>query len=98
MEAENYKGYRIWGHAIVQQEDILQQERFAASGTITQDNKLVVTSGVLGAALTKPVPRLIPAPANFVAQGYHCAFLPNRLNSGHSRTTNRCCHGHNSGC
>lgn len=39
METETYGGYRIWGHAIVQQEDILQQERYAASGTITQNNK-----------------------------------------------------------
>ncbi|MBU9663282.1 hypothetical protein KTF22_15490 [Burkholderia multivorans] len=42
MEAENYCGYQIWGHAI------LQPERFAASGTITQNNKLVEASGVLG--------------------------------------------------
>lgn len=48
MESESYKGYKAWGHAILQQADILQPERFAASGTITQYNKLVEASGVLG--------------------------------------------------
>jgi hypothetical protein len=48
MESESYKGYKAWGHAIMQQVDILQPERYAASGTITQNNKLVETSGVLG--------------------------------------------------
>ncbi|MGU7781223.1 hypothetical protein [Burkholderia sp. PU8-34] len=48
MEAETYYGYQIWGHAILQQDEILQPERFAASGTITQHNKLVEASGVLG--------------------------------------------------
>jgi hypothetical protein len=48
MEAERYKGYSIWGHAILQQEDILQLERYAASGTITQNNTFIEASGVLG--------------------------------------------------
>jgi hypothetical protein len=48
MEAQTYHGYQIWGHAILQQDEILQPERFAASGTITQNNRLVEASGVLG--------------------------------------------------
>ncbi|MGF6774911.1 hypothetical protein [Paraburkholderia sp. GAS334] len=48
MQSESYNGYNFWGHAILQQEDILQPERYAASGTITQNNKLVEASGVLG--------------------------------------------------
>ncbi|MFM0502942.1 hypothetical protein [Paraburkholderia caffeinilytica] len=48
MGSERYNGYSVWGHAILQQVDILQQERYAASGTITQTGKLVETSGVLG--------------------------------------------------
>ncbi|WP_413213346.1 hypothetical protein [Paraburkholderia kururiensis] len=42
MEAKFYKRYSIWGHAI------RQGIRYAASGTITQRNKLVEASGVLG--------------------------------------------------
>lgn len=48
MEAETYHGYSIWGHAIRQQEELLQPERYAASGTITQSNKVIEASGVLG--------------------------------------------------
>lgn len=48
MESDSYSGYRVWGHAILQQEGILQPERYAASGTITQNNKLVEASGILG--------------------------------------------------
>jgi hypothetical protein len=48
MESQSYRGYSIWGHAILQQEDILQPERYAASGTITRLGKLVETSGILG--------------------------------------------------
>lgn len=47
MESQSYQGYNIWGHAILQQEDILQPERYAASGTITRHNKLVEASGIL---------------------------------------------------
>ncbi|TDN59314.1 hypothetical protein [Paraburkholderia sp. BL10I2N1] len=59
MEVENYRGYRIWGHAIVQQEDILRPERYAASGTITQNNRLVEASGVLGAFETEEEAQLV---------------------------------------
>ncbi|HEX7931851.1 MAG TPA: hypothetical protein VF573_02070 [Paraburkholderia sp.] len=48
MEAGSYKGYRIFGHAILQQEDILSPERYAGSGTITRDTKMVEASGILG--------------------------------------------------
>lgn len=48
MESETYNGYSVWGHAILQQEDILQPERYAASGTITGSGKLVEASGILG--------------------------------------------------
>ncbi|MBB5441605.1 MULTISPECIES: hypothetical protein [unclassified Paraburkholderia] len=48
MESGSYKGYRIFGHAILQQEDILSPERYAGSGTITRDTKMVEASGVLG--------------------------------------------------
>lgn len=42
MDAEVYKGYSHWGHAI------RQSHEYAASGTVTRNNKLVETSGVLG--------------------------------------------------
>jgi len=48
MELESYNGYSVWGHAILQQEGMLQPERYAASGTITRNNKLIEASGVLG--------------------------------------------------
>ncbi|WP_434664421.1 hypothetical protein P5W99_20000 [Paraburkholderia sp. A3BS-1L] len=48
MEQEKYKGCLLWGHAIAQQEELLEPERYAASGTITRDNKLIEASGVLG--------------------------------------------------
>lgn len=48
MQTERYGGYALWGHAILQQEDILQAEQFAASGTITQGTKVIEVSGVLG--------------------------------------------------
>lgn len=44
MESEIYKGYSVWGHAILQQEGILQPERYAASGTITLGGKLIEAS------------------------------------------------------
>ena len=37
----------MWGHAIAQQADILTPERYAGSGTVTQDHKLINASGVL---------------------------------------------------
>jgi hypothetical protein len=48
MELGSYKGYRIFGHAILQQEDILLPERYAASGTIIRETKMIEASGVLG--------------------------------------------------
>jgi hypothetical protein len=50
MESSDYKGFRLWGHAILQQEGegIVQPERYAASGTITRGGKLVEASGILG--------------------------------------------------
>ncbi|HZZ10064.1 MAG TPA: hypothetical protein VFE79_05190 [Paraburkholderia sp.] len=47
MECQNYQGYTIWGHAILQQEEIMQPERYGASGTITLTGKLVEASGIL---------------------------------------------------
>jgi hypothetical protein len=47
METQLYQGYSIWGHAILQQEEILQPERYAASGTITLNGKLIEASGIL---------------------------------------------------
>jgi hypothetical protein len=53
MEAENYRGYAIFGHAILQQDEILRPARYAASGTITQNRRLVEASGVLRAFETE---------------------------------------------
>lgn len=47
MQTERYRGYDLWGHAIAQQGGILEQERFASSGTVTRAGKLVVASDVL---------------------------------------------------
>ena len=48
MQTEKYRGYTLWGHSILQQEDILQAERFAGSGTVTRDTKVVEVSRVHG--------------------------------------------------
>jgi hypothetical protein len=48
MEQQTHKGYVLWGHAIAQQEELLAPERYAASGTITRDNRFVEASGVIG--------------------------------------------------
>jgi hypothetical protein len=48
MQSEKYGDYVLWGHAILQQEEILQAERYAASGTVTKDTKFVEASGILG--------------------------------------------------
>ncbi|EIN00416.1 hypothetical protein WQE_15336 [Paraburkholderia hospita] len=48
MRRETYRGYAVWGHAIAQQEDLLEPERYAASGTITRETRLVEASGILG--------------------------------------------------
>ena len=47
MEAELYNCYSIWGHAI------RQGTGYAAGGTVTRDNKLIETSGVLGSFETE---------------------------------------------
>lgn len=52
MESEIYKGYAIWGHAIV------QDDGYAASGTITRGSKMVEGSGVLGHFETEDEARL----------------------------------------
>jgi hypothetical protein len=49
MQTEKYRGYTLWGHAILQQDDILLPAQFAASGTIMRDSKVVAASGVLDA-------------------------------------------------
>lgn len=48
MQSETYRGYSVWGHAILQQAEVMLPERYAAGGTITQRNKVVQASGVLG--------------------------------------------------
>ncbi|WCM23621.1 hypothetical protein NDK50_22425 [Paraburkholderia bryophila] len=59
MESGSYKGYRIFGHAILQQEDFLSPERYAGSGTITRDTKMVEASGVLGVFDTEEEAQLV---------------------------------------
>ncbi|SIT43896.1 conserved hypothetical protein [Paraburkholderia piptadeniae] len=49
MRTERCREYTLWGHAILQQEDILRPEQFVGSGTITRDTKVIAVSGVLGA-------------------------------------------------
>jgi hypothetical protein len=41
MKSGIYKRYRIFGHAILQQEDTLSPERYAGSGTLTRDTTRV---------------------------------------------------------
>jgi hypothetical protein len=48
MRTEKYRGYPLWGHAILQQEDNPRTERFVGSGTITRDTKVVHVSGIFG--------------------------------------------------
>jgi hypothetical protein len=48
MQTETFRGYTLWGHAILQQEDLWQAVRFAASGTIRRDTKVIEASGVIG--------------------------------------------------
>jgi hypothetical protein len=48
MQSEKYGGYVLWGHAILQQEAILQAERYEASATVTRDKRFVEASGTLG--------------------------------------------------
>jgi len=49
MQSQKYRGYDVWGHAIVEENDgVHRPARYAASGTITRGGKLVQASGVLG--------------------------------------------------
>lgn len=49
MQTDQYRGFTLWGHAILQLQDgDMPQARFAGSGTITRDSKVVVAFGVLG--------------------------------------------------
>ncbi|WP_027802694.1 hypothetical protein [Paraburkholderia dilworthii] len=48
MQADEFRGYALWGHAIEAHEHIRHSTRFAASGTITRDRKFVEASGALG--------------------------------------------------
>lgn len=49
MQQASHKGYVLRGHAIAQQVELLAPDRYAASGTITRNNRLVESSGVIGA-------------------------------------------------
>ena len=53
MRSETHKGYTLWGHSMLQNKEASSHERYAASGTITLDNKVVEASGVLGAFSTE---------------------------------------------
>ncbi|BEU27573.1 hypothetical protein [Paraburkholderia sp. 22B1P] len=49
MTSEQYRGYTLWGHAILDRSDeTTARGRYAASGTITKEGKIVEASGVLG--------------------------------------------------
>jgi hypothetical protein len=48
MKRESYRDYAVWGHSILQQEVLLEPQRYAASGTVTRNSKFVEASGVLG--------------------------------------------------
>jgi hypothetical protein len=48
MQNVLYRGFAVWGHAIREQSEILERDRFSASGTVTKDGKFVEASGVLG--------------------------------------------------
>ncbi|MFL9957736.1 MULTISPECIES: hypothetical protein [Paraburkholderia] len=48
MQTDQYRGYTLWAHAILQQEDVVRPNQIAGSGTIMRDLKVVVASGVLG--------------------------------------------------
>ena len=54
MNSEQYRGYTLWGHAILSKvEKTTTREKYAAGGTITKDGKIVDTSGVLNDLLTE---------------------------------------------
>lgn len=47
MEREAYKAYVLWGHGTAQQAEIFTPQRYARSGTVTRNNKLIDASSVL---------------------------------------------------
>ncbi|ACC76505.1 hypothetical protein VOI32_33040 [Paraburkholderia caribensis] len=47
MQSETYRGYVLWGHAIREQSEIPERERYSASGTVTRSGKFVEASGIL---------------------------------------------------
>lgn len=47
MQTDQYRGYTLWGHAILQQEDVARPGQIAGSGTIMRGSQVVVASGVL---------------------------------------------------
>jgi hypothetical protein len=48
-QSEKYRSYVLCGHAILQQEGIQHAERYAASGPITWNTKVVEACSVPGA-------------------------------------------------
>ena len=36
MQSEKYRSYILWGHAVLQQKDIMHAEKYAARCTITR--------------------------------------------------------------
>src|ERR1700754_2799664 len=48
IQSERYKGYDVWGHAMGEELDVTERERFVASGTVTRAGNLVEASGVTG--------------------------------------------------
>jgi hypothetical protein len=47
MQSTFYKGYLLWGHAIP------EENRYTASGTITQESKVIEASGILAHFMTE---------------------------------------------
>jgi hypothetical protein len=54
MRSENYRGYVLWGHAIRDQVETVDRERYAASGTVTRAGKFAEASGILGVVDSEP--------------------------------------------
>ena len=50
MQSETYRGYVLWGHAILEQPASPERKRYAASGTVTKAGKFAEASGILGIA------------------------------------------------
>jgi hypothetical protein len=47
MRHEHYRGFDIWGHAIVRERGEEGADRFSASGSVTREGALVAASDVL---------------------------------------------------